>query len=73
MTPEEEIKMIKNLEMAVQIVNSYINELIANKVKVHVGVIMQGDAFDGYKPTIETNSKKLLDSLEPDESFNEGE
>ena len=65
MTPEEEIRMITNLEMAVQVVNSYIDELIANKVKIHVVVIMQGDAFDGYKPTIETNSKKLLDSLDP--------
>ena len=65
MTPEEEIKMIEDLEMAVQDVNSYIDALIANKVKVHVGVIMQGDAFDGYKPTIETNSKKLLYTLDP--------
>ena len=73
MTALEEVRMITNLDKTVQVVNSYINQLIANKVKIHVGVIMQGDAFDGYKPTIETNSKKLLDSLDPVGDFGKEE
>lgn len=65
MNHKEKIRMIENLDKAVQTVNNCLDELIAAKVKVHVGIIMQGDAFDGYRPIIDTNTKKLLEDLGP--------